>query len=100
MTDQNSNESEPQYAGRFSKTSKKPEKGWKSSLSYGVSITPKKEKKPISAVGKRTKERVKENGTEKELFALVWKTRPHACQDCGHPLTEPRAHNFDHVIGK
>lgn len=100
MTDQNSSDSEPQYAGRFPKTSKKPEKGWKSSLAFGVSTSIKKDKKPIATIGKRTKERVKVNGTESDLFKHIWNTRPHFCEECGKSLQIPRPHNFDHVIAK
>ena len=82
IDDLSSNVSEPQYAGRFPKISKKPEKGWRSSLSYGVSVTPKKTPKAISQVGKRTKERIKANGSESELFARVWNSRPHTCEIC------------------
>lgn len=67
---------------KFPKETKPIEKGWKSSLAYGVSTTPKKEKKAISPVGKRTKERIKENGSESELFARVWAERSHVCEIC------------------
>ncbi len=60
----------------------------------------KKVRKPIPKIGKRTKERISEHGTESELFAKIWNDRPHACEECGKTITEPRAHNFDHVIPK
>lgn len=85
---------------KFPKETKSPEKGWKSSLAFGVSITPRKIPKPIRPVGKRTAERIKEHGSEKELFALVWSERPHVCENCGKVLREARAHNFDHTVPK
>lgn len=64
-------------------------------------MTPKKDPKPIAQVGKRTKERIKEHGTESEFFIReVWNKRPHHCEECGHTLREPRAHNFDHAVSK
>lgn len=100
MTDQNSSASEPQYAGGFPKTSKKPEKGWKSSLAFGVSISTKKDRKPIATVGKRTKERVKVNGTESDLFKHIWNTRPHFCEICSDPIPEPKPECFSHRLSK
>jgi hypothetical protein len=101
MTDQNSNASEPPYAAKFPKTSKKPESGWKSSLSYGVSTSPKKPKRKIAPFGKRTKERIAKYGTESEFFIKeIWDKRPHVCEQCGKRLREPKPHNFDHIIAK
>lgn len=85
---------------KFPKESKPIEKGWKSSLPFGVSTTPKKEKKAIATVGKRTKERIKENGTEKELFARIWSEREHACEICGKRIIEPKPESFSHRLGK
>ena len=87
---------------KFPKECKMPEKGWKSSLKFGTDIpeSKQKERKPLKQVGKRTKERLATHGSEKDLFARVWASRTHACEDCGTPLTEPRAHNFDHVVPK
>lgn len=30
----------------------------------------------------------------------IWESRPHYCEECGIFLTEPRRHNFAHILPK
>lgn len=89
---------------RYPKETKSPERGWKSGLAFGTGNhsggADEKVRKPIAKIGKRKKERISLGQLETSTFFTVWNSRPHACEDCGHPLREPRAHNFDHIIPK
>lgn len=58
------------------------------------------EKKPKYVAKTRKVRRIEKHGTESELFIRIWNERPHNCETCGRYITEPKAHNFDHVIGK
>lgn len=77
-----------------------PPNGYKKTVGL-VNLTPisgkkEKEKKiqepirrtPIATRGKRTKERILQNGTETELFRKIWDERPHVCEQCGDPIRQ------------
>lgn len=38
--------------------------------------------------------------TEKELFYVVWTTRPHVCEICWMPVMEPQTFCFAHKVPK
>lgn len=55
---------------------------------------------PINKIGKRTKARISQNGTELDLFARIWKNRPHICQVCNKTILEPKNYCFPHILAK
>jgi hypothetical protein len=59
-----------------------------------------KPKKPIAKISEKKKKRIKEQGSEVDLFRKIWSERPHICEQCGYVLSEPKPHNFDHKIPK
>lgn len=57
--------------------------------------------KAISPIGARTKERIKENGTENDFFIKeVWDKREHKCEICFEQIFEPAPWCFSHRLGK
>lgn len=56
--------------------------------------------KPIAKIGKRKIERIKNEGSETDIFMTIWNNRPHICENCWQTLNEPKTHNFDHIIPK
>lgn len=70
-----------------------PSKDWKKDLRFWV-ITPEKVKKevhqpkrkPIAPIGKKKKERLKNEGSEVDTFRIVWEETPHVCQECWKPI--------------
>jgi 5-methylcytosine-specific restriction endonuclease McrA len=88
---------------------KMPPSDWKKSLQFGKTIEKKettkptlehKQRKPIAKVSEKKKKRLKEQGSEKDVFLKVWNKKPHVCEICGKALKEPKPHNFDHKIPK
>lgn len=84
----------------FPKTFAPIPKDWKKDLKFWV-ITPEKVKKdkpqevhkqkikrnkPIALIGKRKKERLKNEGSEVDTFRIVWEETPHICQECWKPV--------------
>lgn len=96
-----------------------PKGNWKASLPFSPTSTIKlspndkklvktqekgvktaKPKKPIAKISEKKKKRIKEQGSETELFKQIWNERPHQCEKCGYVLREPKPHNFDHIEPK
>lgn len=83
-------------------------------LNYGSTIgqrTGERKKKPtldelkkkgvVKKANALTVRRGKKGGeTQVNVFEEVWNARPHVCQVCGHPIREPKASNFSHILGK
>jgi len=59
-----------------------------------------KPKKPIKKISDKKKKRIKEEGSEVDLFKKIWNERLHQCENCGYILKNPKAHNFDHIEPK
>lgn len=86
------------------KISPMPPKDWKVKAGL-VASGPAKKKKRISPIGQKKKQRIKENGTEKDFFHEVWKSRAdehgrHWCEVCGVEITEPKSWCFAHKLSK
>ena len=96
-----------------------PKWNWKAQLPFSPTLTTKlppkelkprgelkkpvktaKPKKPIAKISEKKKKRIKEQGSETDLFKKIWNERPHQCEKCGYVLKEPKPHNFDHKISK
>jgi len=54
----------------------------------------------MPAIPKPVRVKKPRNTGERELFAQVWASRPHVCEQCGIAIREPRIHNFDHIETK
>jgi hypothetical protein len=78
-----------------------PKGNWKSSLAFSptstVKLPPKelkprggtekpqktlKPKKPIAKISEKKKKRIKEQGSEVDLFKKIWSERTHLCEKC------------------
>jgi hypothetical protein len=78
-----------------------PKGNWKSSLAFSPTSTVKiplkelkhysedkkpdktpKPKKPIAKISEKKKKRIKDHGSEVDLFKKIWSNRPHLCEKC------------------
>lgn len=59
-----------------------------------------KPKKPIAKISEKKKKRIKEQGSEIDLFRSIWNTRKHLCEICGAIIQEPKPESFAHRLGK
>jgi 5-methylcytosine-specific restriction endonuclease McrA len=69
-------------------------------LKFSAKRTQKKEPKRIPAISKKKQKRIRETGSEADLFREIWDARKHECEQCGRTLRTARAHNFDHTEPK
>ena len=56
--------------------------------------------KRLSPIGKRTKKRLVENGSETDLHNTVWDTEPHICEVCLQYIQERSPVCFAHRLSK
>ena len=86
-----------------------PSSDWKKCFTEKSIIEAKKEKvnrinafkkKPIPKISEKKKKRLKENGSESDLFRKIWEERPHYCEICGTMIPEPKPESFAHRLGK
>lgn len=96
-----------------------PKGNWKASLAFSPTSTtklPQKElkprggtakpqekaipNKPIAKISEKKKKRIKEQGSEIDLFRSIWNTRKHLCEICGAIIQEPKPESFAHRLGK
>ena len=95
----------------FSKSSlpKMPSSDWKKCFTEKSTVQTKKphvtdtnvaRKKPIKKISDKKKKRLKENGSEAELFRKIWNERQHYCEICGVIIQEPKPECFSHILGK
>lgn len=82
---------------------KMPASDWKKCLLPSklqeMQNTPKKSK-PIPKISEKKKKRLKENGSESDLFRKIWEERPHYCEICGTMIPEPKPESFSHRLSK
>lgn len=84
----------------FPKTCTPIPKNWKKDLKFWV-ITPEKvikdkpqeihkqkikRNKPIAKIWRNKRERLKREGSEVDVFRIVWDNNPHVCQECWKPV--------------
>ena len=63
-------------------TAKLPPKELKQRGDPKKSVETTKKRKPIPKISEKKKKRIKEQGSETELFKKIWNERPHKCQKC------------------
>lgn len=60
-----------------------------------------KPKKPIAKISEKKKKRIKEQGSETDLFREIITDRGELyCEVCGKHIKNPKPHHFDHKIPK
>jgi len=79
-----------------------PDKSYKSKLTPGTNLLSKpKVKYEIPKISEKKKKRLKENGSEWELFRKIIAERGELyCEVCGKHIKNPKPHHFDHKIPK
>jgi len=97
-----------------------PKGNWKASFAFSPTLTVKlstkelkprggtakpqekaKPKKPIAKISEKKKKRIKEQGSEIDLFREIITDRGELyCEVCGKHIKNPKPHHFDHKIPK